>query len=182
LGCVFEIKMNARVMRSKNFIASFLLIALTATAFGQISSFRDRVHPGKKQLSPFMTAEYSSRTSQFKAFLSDVFAVGRGDLNPDGTTEPVVLECYITDNVDISYQEEVNVENWMTEPFETGETLELESWMSQPFSWDEALAMESWMSAPFLNSEIVPVERWMTEPFNTGEMIELEEWMATSWQ
>ena len=169
-------------MRTKNFILSIVLIALTVSASGQFSSIRDRVLPNKKQQSPFITAEYTSRTSQFKAFLNDVFTLEGEELNMDVSTEPVVLECYILDNVEISYVEECYVENWMTEPFESSETLELEGWMTEPFESDEALTMESWMSAPFVNSEVIPLERWMTEPFDTGEMIELEQWMATSWQ
>ena len=70
---------------------------------------------------------------------------------------------------DIFMEQDLSVENWMIEPFES--------------SVETNLTMESWMSVPFdayFESEL-SMESWMTSPFKTAEEPVLEQWMAAAW-
>ena len=70
---------------------------------------------------------------------------------------------------DIFMEQDLSVENWMIEPFES--------------SVESDLAMESWMSVPFdayFESEL-SLESWMTTPFEVVEETVVEEWMAAAW-
>lgn len=69
--------------------------------------------------------------------------------------------------------------------------MDLETWMSKPFEttfYEEELLLESWMISPFESSyyEADPVvEPWMTKPFESSRAIEdeleIEEWMTSPW-
>jgi len=73
--------------------------------------------------------------------------------------------------------------------------LEVEDWMTAPFEstfYEEELLLESWMLSPFKNSyteEELNIEPWMTKPFGPDGMsedvieeeIKIEDWMTTSW-
>lgn len=70
---------------------------------------------------------------------------------------------------DIFMEQDLGVENWMIEPFES--------------SFENDLAMESWMSEPFdayFENEL-SMESWMTTPFEVVEETVIEEWMAAAW-
>ncbi len=71
--------------------------------------------------------------------------------------------------VDIFMDQDLSVENWMIEPFES--------------SIENDLVMEQWMTEPFeayFESEL-SLESWMIIPFESAENIEVEQWMAAAW-
>ena len=84
----------------------------------------------------------------------------------------------------------VEVESWMTSPFESNyfevEPF-VESWMTSPFEsnyYEVEPKVESWMTSSFESNyyEAEPmVESWMTAPFDLDEESEVEAWMTTSW-
>ena len=72
---------------------------------------------------------------------------------------------------EIVYEQELDMENWMSVPFEASVE-------------NEALSLESWMTTPFeasVENEVLSLESWMTTPFETTEDIEFEKCMAAVW-
>ena len=116
-----------------------------------------------------------------------------------------VLFSFYVNNLEVSYENELRAESWMTEPFsnELEASDAVESWMTEPFSNELEVsdAVELWMTEPFSNEleaaeAIEPwmtemlyeeleagaeVESWMTIPvYASAEgAIELEDWMST---
>ena len=66
---------------------------------------------------------------------------------------------------EIFMDQDISVENWMIEPFESSfeNDLAMEEWMSEPFEvyFESELSLESWMVTPFESTENVAVEQWM---------------------
>jgi hypothetical protein len=100
---------------------------------------------------------------------------------------PVISRTIHTSTVEVIFEEQLEVESWMTEPFEGGfdRKLEVESWMTKPFetSLEETIEVEEWMTSPFeiaLEEDIL-VETWMTAPFEDAleETLAVEDWMTT---
>jgi hypothetical protein len=97
-----------------------------------------------------------------------------------------ILFSFYVNNLEVSYENELLAESWMTEPFsnemEAAETVE--SWMTEPFNneMEAAETVESWMTEPFSNEmeAAETVESWMAEPFsNEMEAAEtVESWMT----
>lgn len=88
-------------------------------------------------------------------------------------SEPITeCDCCSTE---IVYEQELDMENWMAVPFESGfmeSDLNLENWMIEPF---ESNVMESDLN----------LENWMVVPFEVGvedEVLSLESWMAAAWK
>ena len=68
---------------------------------------------------------------------------------------PVVTESMFLKRVDVVYEEQFGIANWMTVPFENS-----------------------------LAEDEIGLEPWMTTPFESSyceDEIELENWMATAW-
>ncbi len=71
------------------------------------------------------------------------------------------------------------------------EFMDIEDWMTKPFEsdfYEEDLLLEAWMVSPFESSyyeEDPIIEVWMTKPFefdeDIEEEIEIEAWMTTIW-
>lgn len=68
--------------------------------------------------------------------------------------------------------------------------MDIEAWMTKPFEsdfYEEELLLESWMVSPFESDfyeEELLLEMWMTKPFESEfyeEEIEVEPWMSTIW-
>ena len=69
--------------------------------------------------------------------------------------------------VDIFMDQDLSVENWMSEPFESANfenDIALEDWMTEPFEayFESELSLESWMIIPFESADNIEVEQWMT--------------------
>ena len=88
------------------------------------------------------------------------------------------------------YEEAMDMEDWMTVPFEnslSNNDLVMEDWMTVPFENSLAasdLVTEDWMSVPFessLSESDLVLENWMVTPFETTEGTEVETWMSAAW-
>lgn len=98
----------------------------------------------------------------------------------------------ITDKID----NELNLENWMTEVTEFNNedkiiegNLHLEDWMMEVFTVDYSMALEDWMMEVFKiekTEEALELENWMLEPFDISNIenkefqeneLVLENWM-----
>lgn len=101
---------------------------------------------------------------------------------------PVITMTIETSSMELFYEENVEVELWMTNSFEIESEVEVENWMSVPFevTIDEYIEVEEWMSSPFeeFQEESVAVENWMTAPFEESYESELavEDWMTTPFE
>ena len=118
---------------------------------------------------------------------------------------PRVIKSLNVDDVEISFENELKAEDWMTESFaenvEPGVHVEewmtipvsnsletpvyVEDWMTTPISenLEIASAPEAWMTTPLYESiETAPeLESWMTTPLlqTSEEEIQVEDWMTT---
>jgi len=175
-------------------ILSMVGIALTSITFGQLLSQED----GGML---FYRLSYNSASDRLEHHLNE-FPERRayGDqfdtpLNSILFFEPmereIELEPWMTVPFETDYyEEELSVEDWMTKPFEISyqeEELFVEDWMTKPFeiSYQEAeLFVEDWMTKSFeisYQEEELSIESWMTRPFILEEDIQVEDWMYSSW-
>ena len=103
------------------------------------------------------------------------------------TMAPNISRTIHVRNLEVMYDEDLKVEEWMTSSFENNieEAIEIESWMTSSFDvlMEEGLVVEEWMTSSFeANLEpAVNVESWMAAPFEVPqeESIEIESWMTT---
>jgi hypothetical protein len=152
------------------------LISLGAISFGQAYKVQ------------YINAAYSEKSSRFDNLVRNVLNRADGT-ERDGYKEPVVYMSYTIKQADVIYEEQFDIEAWMTSPFECGVAeadLVLEDWMSSPFESryaDADLAIENWMTSPFKSTyaeaELI-LEDWMTSPFDAADHIEIESWMTAA--
>jgi hypothetical protein len=95
------------------------------------------------------------------------------------------VEPWMTESLYSELEAGVEVEEWMTTPlqdFAFEEELETENWMSEPLVYEQEIATEDWMLERFESgtseTELV-VEDWMTTPVyaSTEGSLEVEGWM-----
>ena len=166
---------NARVMKTTKIILSIALVTLTATSFGQLSNFKEKLFAKRTNTVAIYTANYTNNESRIETWMHDLRSWASERRTNDGVEAPVVAESFVIESADVVYEETLTIENWMSAPFETDvyeEALTLESWMSVPFEtgvYEEALNLESWMTSPFetgLVEEEIAIETWMTAAWN----------------
>ena len=175
-------------------ILSIVGIALTSITFGQLLSQEE----GGML---FYRLSYNSASDRLEHYLSEVpERRASGDqfdapLNSIIFFEPMEREMDVENWMTLPfetdyYEEELSVEDWMTVPFETDyyeEELSVEDWMTVPFETDyyeEELSVEPWMTEPFeisYHEAELSIEPWMTRPFILEEEIQVEDWMLSSW-
>ena len=125
-------KQKIRVMRTKIFFTSIILIAMTAVSFGM---------------------------EQRKADLERDLVTEDWMKAPFMVENEMGLETWMVTPFDEGLQEEALwLENWMTVPFgnESGEEITLENWMTEPFELmdNQEDNLECWMLTPFEISEV----------------------------
>lgn len=105
----------------------------------------------------------------------------------DREFSPAVVRSFSVEDVDITFEKQVNTETWMTESFAENveEGVTVEAWMTSPIaeSLETPLDVEAWMTTPMTENleAAVTVEGWMTTPLNTNPegSISAEAWMTT---
>ena len=166
---------NARVMKTTKLILSIALVTLTATSFGQLSNFKERMFAKRNNTVAIYTANYTSNESRVESWMHDLRSWASDRIAKEEPEAPIVIESFVIESAEVVFEEELSMENWMSAPFETNvyeEALTLESWMSAPFEtgvYEEALSLESWMTTPFeteLVEEEIAIETWMTAAWN----------------
>ena len=139
-------------MKSSRIILSVVGIALTSITFGQLL-------PQNDGDILYYQLSYNSAGDRLEHHLIE-FPERRayGDLYEAPVASVIYFEPMET---------EIDLEPWITEPFETNyheAELSVEPWMTEPFeiSYQEAEpSMESWMTRPFMLEEELQVEDWM---------------------
>ena len=197
-------------MKTIKIFFTIALIALATAAMGQRIPLKQRLFPNKDHEVVFRHADYRVEQNRLDTFI-DRFRTWTGQMGYGYSLAhaPRVTATYHVNHVDVVYDLESSVENWMTVPFdcsvaETGPAIEswmgtsfessleeelesIENWMAVSFqtALDEQLTtLESWMTVPFENAlpeESTGIESWMASPFVVEEPLEIESWMAASW-
>lgn len=197
-------------MKTIKISLTIALIALATAAMGQRIPLKQRLFPHQNHEVTFRHADYRVEQNKLDTFI-DRFRSWSGQMGYGYSVAdaPRVKTRYYTSRVDVVYDLEPSVENWMTVPFEdnvaeTGPAIEawmtapfdegledelvsIESWMAVPFESaleEQTETLESWMTVPFendLSEETLGIESWMTSPFVIEEPMEIESWMADSW-
>jgi len=117
-------------------LLSIALVSLTATSFGQLSSYEqlsveERLFFKRNKELTYYSADYKSEFIRIESWMTEPFESGFAE-------------------------EALYLESWMTEPFKSGfaeEDLYLESWMTTPFESciaEEELILESWMATTWI--------------------------------
>ena len=129
-------------MKVTKIIIAVILVLVTVTTFAQ----------AEKGL--YAMVKYSHEMNRIETWVADIHE----RINHEGLNEselPLISTTYYVDYTDISYENEYNMEPWMTAPFEDAifeENLPMEPWMNEPFEKEELqedLRLEDWMSTPF---------------------------------
>ncbi len=128
-------------MKATKILIAAILVLVTVTTFAQ----------AEKGL--FALVKYSQEMNRLETWVADIHErINHEDLNESYL--PVISTHYI-DYADISYENEYNLEPWMTTPFEDvffEESLNIEPWMNKPFETEELqeeLRLEDWMATSF---------------------------------
>ncbi len=138
---------------TKNLILSLALIALTASSFGQLSSIKERLFHKQPNKVEYITAEYNtSESRRIENWMYDLRSWSSNRESSDAYVAPVVSSTFTVENIDVVYEEELRLENWMTNSFDcfvSEEDLTIEAWMTTPFEAAEEIEMEDWMVDTF---------------------------------
>ena len=144
-------------MKTIKIFLSIAGFALTTICFGQLLT-------GYHQDTPEYTAYINSYNNRIEHLIYPVSITGG-----DHFEVPLINSYYF-----LPLDNDLEVETWMTSPFETGyfeEDIPIESWMTHPFEtsyYEEEIPIEPWMTSPFKTSyyeEEIPIEPWMTHPW-----------------
>ena len=175
---------NIKVMRTtklttennKKIVAlSLLLLAISTISFSQMGNFKEfwlnnlkeKIFQTEETNSSFMTVSHFEEAEWVKS--------------------PAISRTIFVSSVEVSYEETLEVEDWMKSTFENSveNAIEVEEWMTAPFEtlYEESVPVENWMNSPFgyNNESNIEVEEWMTVPFEASleEPVAVENWMTT---
>lgn len=140
-------------MKITKFYLSIALVALATTSFGQLSSIKERLFNKQNNNVEYISAEYNrGEESKIESWMFDLRSWSTNRASRDTYVAPVVTYCINLEYADVVFEDEINLEVWMSTPFETS-----------------------------LVEENQSLETWMTAPFESAEFIEKEDWMATVW-
>ena len=110
-------------MKTTKILIAAILVLLTASTFAQMSEGN------------YLTANFSTEMNHVEALAYNI-------------REHFVHST--ADEVDVIFEDESYIEDWMSTPFEDE-------------IFEENLYLELWMSTPFETEENIEVEEWMTE-------------------
>ncbi|MBN2698989.1 MAG: hypothetical protein JXR52_09190, partial [Bacteroidales bacterium] len=121
-------------------VGSILLLALSINSSGQLKDFsKNLVEYFKERFYPKADEEMLFRPAAY--FVEVEYAVTSN-----------ISRTILTANLEIVYEEEIDVETWMNAPFGNTieESVEVEAWMTAPFevAFEEPVEVEAWMTAP----------------------------------
>ena len=177
-------------MKTTKIILSIALVALATVSLGQRTYVLERLFPDEDPQIAHFTANDEYKKSRIEIWKHNLHGWASEKMTWDVYQAPVVSHTFYAEQVEVVYEEALELEGWMTRPFESSfaeEELNVESWMTKPFESsfaEEELNVESWMTKPFKGTfaeEELNVESWMTTPFEVEDHIEIEAWMATAW-
>jgi hypothetical protein len=176
-------------MKTAKWILGLGMITLASVTSGQFEELAGRILPRHSEVNTYFTADYNHiDNSRIEDWMNDLHSWA-SDRFARKMEEPEVYMRIFSRNIEVAYEEESTLENWMASPFETGiseNELIIESWMESPFesgTIENELSIESWMVSPFESGTIeneLFIESWMVSPFESGTIeneLFIESWM-----
>jgi hypothetical protein len=119
---------------------SIMLLAVSTISFSQMGNIKDFWRNNLKEKF-FQTEELNSSFMTVAHFEE-----------AEWLESPVIAKSILVNSVDISYEESLEVEDWMTTPFDAliEEDIEVEDWMNDPFAagLESNIEVEEWMTSP----------------------------------
>ena len=158
-------------MKTTRLLLSIILVALATVSFGQRSYRMERLSPDHRQQVAHFTADRHAENSRIEIWTHNPHGRASKKVSYDISEAPVVASDFYFEQVEILYEENLQIESWMTTPFKSSvveEELNIESWMTTPFNTN-------------IDEDRLKVESWMTTPFEADEFIEMESWMSAFW-
>jgi hypothetical protein len=155
---VMKTRTRTTVQNRKIVTLSIMLIAISTISFSQMKNFKGFMANNVKE--KFFQAEELNNTFMTVSYHEAA----------EWNESPTISRTISVSSADISYEENMEVEEWMTVPFDAlvEENIEIENWMTTPFesSLEESVTVENWMTSPFESSleDEIEIENWMTNP------------------
>ena len=128
-------------MKRTKILSTAILALLTLSIYAQ------------EEKSLFVTVEYTPELNRFETWVSHVHD-RISQYSSETAGKPVISQSYYAEYAEVSYENELSIENWMITPFQ------------EPY-FESDLLLEEWMTAPFETSEReeeLCLEAWMTDP------------------
>ena len=142
-------------MKATRIILGFALIALSTAASGQRTYLLERQFPNRDNHMAILSSDQRMESNPVDLWIYDNNGWARKKISYKVYEAPLPSMTIYFDQYEILYEEDLQTEHWMTQPFETllaEPALTIESWMVKPFDEiviEEELTLESWMGEPF---------------------------------
>lgn len=140
-------------MKTIRLFLSIALFTLATVSFGQRTYMMERLFPNRNQQVAHLTADRQPANSRIEFWTHDSQGWASKKVCYDIYEAPVVARTLYVEQVEILFEENLQIEAWMTTPFKskiTEKRLKVESWMITPFEAGEFIEMESWMYASWI--------------------------------
>lgn len=164
--------------RSSRILTTVMILTMTtAIGYGQ-----GLLAEGAAKLFNALTTKNTSEQTMFHT----VAYSGQAGRNAEREFSPEVVRSFSVEAVEITFEQEVKSEDWMTESFADNveEGIEVEAWMTSPISesLEMPVSVETWMTTPITEDLEAPVtvEEWMTAPLteDLDTPVNVEAWMT----
>ena len=140
-------------MKTIRIFLSFALFALATVSFGQRTYMMERLFPNRNQQVAHLTADRHAANSRIEFWTHDPQGRASKKVSYDIYEAPVVARTLYVEQVEILFEENLQIEAWMIAPFKSKnfeKRLKVESWMTAPFEAGEYIEMESWMYSSWI--------------------------------
>jgi len=148
-------------MRTTRLFISILLVTIATNGYGQIPGFeegqsvleviKNNLFPNRNQEVIYIPVEYKEETGRIESWMSDLHSWATDLVSEDAYSVPVITRTILVEQAEVIFESDLEVENWMNTPFESGlaeEEMVVENWMVAPFESalaEEELIVEQWM-------------------------------------
>ena len=142
-----------KIMKTIRIFLSFALFALATVSFGQRTYMMERLFPNRNQQVAHLTADRHAANSRIEFWTHDPQGRASKKVSYDIYEAPVVARTLYVEQVEILFEENLQIEAWMIAPFKSKnfeKRLKVESWMTAPFEAGEYIEMESWMYSSWI--------------------------------
>jgi len=116
-------------MKTAKLFFSIILVILATNSFSQQNFVRGKYFPNRDKKTTVKTVAYSSDHGRRSSWRHDLYNRTNDRFAGDSYEVPVVVCSDFVENAEVIYEQELILESWMIEPFESFDSLELEEWM-----------------------------------------------------
>lgn len=179
-------------MRSKVLVTIVFLTMASTAGYGQglliekaAKLFNNAFNPKSESALQFSNANYVPVVGDSYDFnMVNLFDPGMKEIEVSEGFEADILISFHANSVDVSFEDKLYTESWMTEQFinELDENVVVEPWMTEELYEElETVEVESWMTEPLVNEKGLETEGWMLKEFKSSVKengITVEDWMT----